>query len=187
MAVGEGWCAPCRLTVVACRNYAHADEYLLPVAPSPNLPTQRAVYLYPSLCLFEGTPVSVGRGTDRPFECYGHPALRGAAWTARFTPRPTAGAKHPPLEGEECRGEDLSTMPLEEARGVGLSLGWLIAACRNLGMGERFFTPMFEKLIGVGYVREMILAGASEEEIRARWTDDLVRYRTLRARYLLYE
>ena len=172
MAVGEGWCAPCRLTVVACRNYAHADEYLLPVAPSPNLPTQRAVYLYPSLCLFEGTPVSVGRGTDRPFECYGHPALRGAAWTARFTPRPTAGAKHPPLE---------------EARGVGLSLGWLIAACRNLGMGERFFTPMFEKLIGVGYVREMILAGASEEEIRARWTDDLVRYRTLRARYLLYE
>ena len=124
---------------------------------------------------------------DRPFECYGHPALRGAAWTARFTPRPTAGAKHPPLEGEECRGEDLSTMPLEEARGVGLSLGWLIAACRNLGMGERFFTPMFEKLIGVGYVREMILAGASEEEIRARWTDDLVRYRTLRARYLLYE
>ena len=187
MAVGEGWCAPCRLTVVACRNYAHADEYLLPVAPSPNLPTQRAVYLYPSLCLFEGTPVSVGRGTDRPFECYGHPALRGAAWTARFTPRPTAGAKHPPLEGEECRGEDLSAMPLEEARGVGLSLGWLIAACRNLGMGERFFTPMFEKLIGVGYVREMILAGASEEEIRARWTDDLVRYRTLRARYLLYE
>ena len=187
MAVGEGWCAPCRLTVVACRNYAHVDEYLLPVAPSPNLPTQRAVYLYPSLCLFEGTPVSVGRGTDRPFECYGHPALRGAAWTARFTPRPTAGAKHPPLEGEECRGEDLSAMPLEEARGVGLSLGWLIAACRNLGMGERFFTPMFEKLIGVGYVREMILAGASEEEIRARWTDDLVRYRTLRARYLLYE
>ena len=78
-------------------------------------------------------------------------------------------------------------MPLEEARGMGLSLGWLIAACRNLGMGERFFTPMFEKLIGVGYVREMILAGASEEEIRARWTDDLVRYRTLRARYLLYE
>ena len=187
MAVGEGWCAPCRLTVVACRNYTHATEYLLPVAPSPNLPTQRAVYLYPSLCLFEGTPVSVGRGTDRPFECYGHPALRGAAWTARFTPRPTAGAKHPPLEGEECRGEDLSAMPLEEARGVGLSLGWLIAACRNLGMGERFFTPMFEKLIGVGYVREMILAGASEEEIRARWTDDLVRYRTLRARYLLDE
>lgn len=187
MAVGEGWCAPCRLTVVACRNYTHATEYLLPVAPSPNLPTQRAVYLYPSLCLFEGTPVSVGRGTDRPFECYGHPALRGAAWTARFTPRPTTGAKHPPLEGEECHGEDLSTMPLEEARGVGLSLGWLIAACRNLGMGERFFTPMFEKLIGVGYVREMILAGASEEEIRARWADDLVRYRTLRARYLLYE
>ncbi len=187
MAVGEGWCAPCRLTVVACRNYAHADEYLLPVAPSPNLPTQRAVYLYPSLCLFEGTPVSVGRGTDRPFEIYGHPALRGAAWPDRFTPRPMTGAKHPPLEGEECHGEDLSTMPLEEARGVGLSLGWLIAACRNLGMGERFFTPMFEKLIGVGYVREMILAGASEEEIRARWTDDLVRYRTLRARYLLYE
>lgn len=184
MAVGEGWAKPCSLTVVPCRNYTHAAEYVLPVPPSPNLPTQRAVYLYPSLCLFEGTPVSVGRGTDRPFECYGHPALTGFGFA--FTPRPTAGAKHPPLEGRRCFGEDLSGMPLDEARETGLSLRRLIGAYRNTGLGEKFFTPMFEKLIGAGYVREMILAGASEAQIRARWQAGVDRFRTLRAEYLLY-
>ena len=90
MAVGEGWAAPCDLTVVPCRGYTHATEYRLPVAPSPNLTTQRAVYLYASLCPFEGTVVSLGRGTDRPFEVYGHPDMRGREFS--FTPRPTDGA-----------------------------------------------------------------------------------------------
>ena len=88
MSVGEGWAAPCDLTVVACRNYTHATEYVLPVAPSPNLPTQRAVYLYAALCPFEGTVVSLGRGTGKPFEIYGHPDLTGR--TFAFTPRPTS-------------------------------------------------------------------------------------------------
>nr|WP_302375188.1 DUF1343 domain-containing protein [Alistipes timonensis] len=185
MAAGEGWAKKCALTVVKCRNYTHATEYLLPVAPSPNLPTARAVYLYAALCPFEGTVVSLGRGTDKPFEMYGHPDMTGRAFT--FTPRPTAGAKHPPLEGRLCRGVDLSGMPLAEARDVGFSLKYVMDACADLGMRDKFFTPMFEKLVGVGWVREMILAGAPEEEIRARWAGDVERYRERRTKYLLYE
>ena len=185
MAAGQGWAKQCALTVVKCRNYTHATEYLLPVAPSPNLPTARAVYLYAALCPFEGTVVSLGRGTDKPFEMYGHPDMTGRTFS--FTPRPTAGAKHPPLEGRLCRGVDLSGMPLAEAREVGFSLRYVIDACADLGMGDKFFTPMFEKLVGVGWVREMILAGASEAEIRARWADDEERYRERRTKYLLYE
>lgn len=185
MAVGEGWVKPCRLEVVRCRNYTHDTPYELPVAPSPNLPTQRAVYLYPSICLFEGTVVSLGRGTDKPFEVYGHPDMKG--YTFAFTPRPTAGAKHPPLEGKLCRGVDLSGMPLGEAREEGLTLKYVMEAYANLGLGDKFFTPMFEKLIGAGYVREMIEAGASEEAIRTRWAEDVRRFRALRQRYLLYE
>lgn len=185
MAVGEGWAKPCDLTVVKCRNYTHATEYLLPVAPSPNLPTQRAVYLYAALCPFEGTVVSLGRGTDCPFEIYGHPDMTGRAFS--FTPRPTAGAKHPPLEGRLCHGVDLRGMPLSEAREVGFSLRYVIDAYRDLGLGDRFFTPMFEKLVGAGWVRGMIVAGASEEAIRARWVPDVERYREKRVQYLLYE
>lgn len=184
MAVGEGWVKPCALQVVPCRNYTHSMPYVLPVPPSPNLPTQRAVYLYPSLCLFEGTVVSLGRGTEKPFEVYGHPAMTGYDFT--FTPRPTAGAKHPPLEGQCCRGVDLSGMPLDEAHDAGLTLEHVIEAYRNLGLGEEFFNPMFEKLIGVEYVRRMILDGCTAEEIRARWQPDVERFRRQRRRYLLY-
>lgn len=185
MAVGEGWAAPCDLTVVPCRNYTHDTEYILPVAPSPNLPTQRAIYLYAALCPFEGTVVSLGRGTDKPFEIYGHPDLEGR--TFAFTPRPTAGAKHPPLEGRLCCGEDLSRLPLDEARATGFSLRYVIDACADLGLGEAFFTPMFEKLVGVEWIREMILDGATDAEIRARWEPEAEAFRARRAKYLLYE
>ncbi len=187
MAKGEGWVKPFKLTVVGCRNYTHSTEYVLPVAPSPNLKTQRAIYLYASLCLFEGTPLSVGRGTPRPFECFGHPRLKAEdGYEHLFTPVSCAGAKHPVLEGQVCRGSDLSHMPLEDARKVGFSLKYLTDACRAMGIGEKFFTPMFEKLAGVGYVREMILRGATEEEIRARWADEVERYKVLRKKYLIY-
>ncbi len=185
MAVGEGWAAPCRLTVVPCRNYTHAAEYLLPVAPSPNLPTQRAVYLYPTLCLFEGTVLSIGRGTETPFEVYGHPDMADRGF--RFTPRPTPGARQPLHEGRVCRGVNLHGVPLDTARRMGLTLEPLIAAYAELGPGEGFFKPIFEKLIGTGYVREMIAAGASADEIRARWQEDLAEYRRLRGKYLLYD
>ncbi len=185
MSVGEGWAKPCRLTVVPCRNYTHATPYRLPVPPSPNLPTDRSVELYPSLCLFEGTVLSVGRGTDRPFECFGHPdLLNRLGYEHRFTPRATAGARSPLLEGELCGGLDLRGAG---AAPRGLSLRWLVEAFRAMDRGEAFFTPMFEKLIGVGYVRCMILEGASAEEIEARWRDDAARFRERRRPYLLYD
>ena len=184
MSVGEGWTKPCRLTVVPCRNYTHATPYRLPVPPSPNLRTDRAVELYPSLCLFEGTILSVGRGTDRPFECFGHPDLLGKpGYDFRFTPRPMAGAKAPLLEGELCGGVDLRG---EDDPPHGLSLSRLVAAFRAMERGESFFTPMFEKLIGVDYVRRMMLEGASADEIEARWRDDAERFRERRRPYLLY-
>lgn len=184
MSVGEGWAKPCRLTVVPCRNYTHATSYRLPVPPSPNLRTDRAVELYPSLCLFEGTILSVGRGTGRPFECFGHPDLLGKpGYDFRFTPRPMAGAKAPLLEGELCGGVDLRG---EDDSPHGLSLGRLVAAFRAMERGDAFFTPMFEKLIGVDYVRRMMLEGASADEIEARWRDDAERFRERRRPYLLY-
>lgn len=184
MSVGEGWAKSCRLTVVPCRNYTHATPYRLPVPPSPNLRTDRAVELYPSLCLFEGTILSVGRGTDRPFECFGHPDLLGKpGYDFHFTPRPMAGAKAPLLEGELCGGVDLRG---EADLSHGLSLSRLVAAFRAMERGEAFFTPMFEKLIGVDYVRRMMLEGASADEIEARWRDDAERFRERRRPYLLY-
>lgn len=184
MSVGEGWAEPCALEVVPCRNYTHSTPYVLPVPPSPNLPTQRAVYLYASVCLFEGTVVSLGRGTDKPFEVYGHPSMTGCDFS--FTPRPTAGAKHPPLEGQRCRGVDLSRMPLDRAHDLGLTLEYVIDAYRNLGMGEKFFNPMFDKLIGTDYVRRMILEGHSAAEIRACWQPGVAEFRARRRPYLLY-
>lgn len=185
MAVGEGWTALQEVEVVPCRGYTHAMPYVLPVAPSPNLPTQRSVYLYPSLCLFEGTVVSVGRGTDKPFEVYGHPDLPDNRFG--FTPRATAGAKHPPYEGQRCGGVDLSGMPDSVARMQGLNLDYLIETYHALGMDEQFFTPMFEKLIGVDYVRRMIVEGRSAEEIQAVWQPGIERFCRQRAPYLLYE
>lgn len=184
MAVGEGWVPPCRLTVVPCSGYTHRDRYVLPVPPSPNLRSQRAVYLYPSLCLMEGTVLSVGRGTERPFEVYGHPDYDEAPY--RFTPRSVAGAGHPPFEGVSCRGYDLGGRSEQEILAAGVDLSYVVDAYRALGMGDKFFTPMFEKLIGVGWVRRMIEQGCSAEEIRAAWASDVARFRELRRRYLLY-
>ena len=188
MAQGEGWVKYSKLTVVACRNYTHARSYTLPIAPSPNLATQRAIYLYASLCPMEGTPLSVGRGTAHPFECFGHPNFtEEQGYTYCFTPQSTSGASNPPLKGIACRGVDLSQMPLDEARQKGFSLQYLIQAYHDSHLGDQFFTPMFEKLIGVDYVRRMIQAGATEEEIRRCWLQDLEQYRSLRAKYLIYE
>lgn len=184
MAVGEGWSKPCRLRVIPCRGYTHSTPYSLPTPPSPNLPTDRAVALYPSLCLFEGTTLSVGRGTDHPFECFGHPALRGAeGFDYAFTPRSMPGAKQPPHLGVCCHGVNLSE---GEAPPHGLSLRWLVAAYRAMGQGEAFFNSFFEKLIGVDYVRQMILEGADAEQIEARWKQEVEQFRVLRRRYLLY-
>lgn len=186
MAVGEGWTKRCDLKVVVCRDYDRHAPYALPVAPSPNLPTQHAVALYPSVCLFEGTVLSVGRGTPRPFEVFGHPDLKGKGYDYTFTPQSVPGAKHPPFEGRTCYGSDLGSVPDSLVRSRGLDLGYLVEAYRASGMGDGFFTPLFEKLIGTDYVRRMIEAGAPADSIRARWQPDVERFRALRRPYLIY-
>lgn len=185
MAVGEGWTKRVELSVVRCRNYDHNTHYVLPIAPSPNLPTQHSIYLYPSTCLFEGTVLSMGRGTEAPFEIYGHPDMRG--YDFEYTPRPNAGSKTPPHDGIKCYGRDLRSIPDEQVWQNGLNIDYLVEAYNNLNMGEKFFKPVFEKLIGVSYVREMILSGASASEIKARWSDDVERFKQQRRPYLLYE
>lgn len=185
MAVGEGWSKRVDLSVVPCRNYTRSTRYMLPLAPSPNLPTQHSIYLYPSMCLFEGTVVSLGRGTDAPFEIYGHPEMKGRDFS--FTPQPNAGSSAPPHKGRLCYGVDLREVPDEEILSEGLTLRYVIDAYRDLDMGERFFTPMFEKLVGVDWVRRMIVDGASADEIEARWRSDAERFERQRAPYLLYE
>ncbi len=188
MIDGEGWLRDglrCKLTVIPCRGYTYRSRYRLPTAPSPNLPNMRAVYLYPSLCFFEGTPISLGRGTDFPFQAYGHPELQG---DFSFTPRSNAGAKNPPLKDKLCHGVDLRTSPSDERiweRGV--DLGYVIDCYRQLNLGEKFFTPMFDRLTGTDYVRQMILQGAGADRIKARWADDVERFKQTRKPYLLYE
>lgn len=188
MIDGEGWLRDglrCKLTVIPCRGYTHRSRYRLPTAPSPNLPNMRAVYLYPSLCFFEGTPISLGRGTDFPFQTYGHPKLQG---DFSFTPRSNAGAKNPPLKDKLCHGVDLRASPSDERiweRGV--DLGYVIDCYRQLNLGEKFFTPMFDRLTGTDYVRQMILQGAGADRIKARWADDVERFKQTRKPYLLYE
>ncbi len=185
MAVGEGWCNAVDVKVVRCRNYTHQTRYELPIAPSPNLPTQHAIYLYASTCLFEGTVMSLGRGTEYPFEVYGHPAMRGYEFS--FTPQPNAGANKPPHMGRQCYGVDLRGVDDEQILSEGINLRYVVEAYHNLGMGESFFTPMFEKLIGVEWVRRMIIDGRSADEIEARWVDDVEAFKVLRRQYLLYE
>lgn len=184
MSVGEGWSNPCKLTVVKCRNYDHSVSYQLPIAPSPNLRSDISVELYPSLCLFEGTQLSVGRGTDKPFECFGHPDLKGIeGYDYSFVPRPNFGAKEPLFDGVQCYGVDMSQSGWVSK---GLSLEWLIEAYKAMPRGDRFFKPVFEKLIGVSYVRRMIIEGYSEEQIRARWQDEVEEYKLLREKYIIY-
>lgn len=184
MAMGEGWTKRADVTVVKCRNYDHQTHYILPVAPSPNLTTQHSIYLYPSLCLFEGTVVSVGRGTDAPFEIYGHPAMEAREFS--FTPCSVAAASEPPFMDERCYGEDLRDKPVEEIWREGVNLDYVIDAYRDLDMGDAFFKPMFEKLIGVGWVREMIKQGCTAREISERWAEDVEGYKVLRRKYLIY-
>lgn len=187
MANGEGWLRDGKkvpLSVVPCKNYTHDSRYRLPVAPSPNLRTMLAIYLYPSVCYFEATPVSLGRGTDFPFEAYGHPDMKG--YSFEFTPQSVPGAKNPPQLGKLCHGVDLRGTDEEAAIAQGINLEYLIDAYRNLGMGDKFFRSFFELLIGRGDIRGMIEEGKSAAEIKATWADDVKKFRRQRAPYLLY-
>ena len=185
MAQGEGWSKKCDVEVVTCKGYTHQTRYDLPIAPSPNLPTQHSIYLYPSTCLFEGTVCSLGRGTSHPFECYGHPDYKDGSFT--FTPRSVAGAKNPPLKDVECYGVDLRGIDDEQVIAEGFNLEYVIDAYNKVGKPEKFFTRMFLLLTGVDYIKEMIIAGNTADEIRARWQKDVEEFKILRRKYLLYE
>lgn len=190
MANGMRWLDSgkrCDLKVVACEGYARQTRYRLPVAPSPNLPDMKSVYLYPSMCYFEATQVSLGRGTDKPFKQFGHPGMKGKGFSHEFTPRSVPGAKNPPQLGNLCYGRDLSDLPDSLIWSRGLDLSYLIEAYRAVGTGDKFFNSFFEKLIGVGYVRQMIEQGKSADEIKAMWAGDVDRFKKLRKKYLIYK
>ena len=192
MAQGEKWLKAgndCDLTVVPCKNYTHQTLYELPVRPSPNLPNMQSIYLYPALCGFEGTVVSLGRGTDKPFQQYGHPEMR-ACHTYSFTPQSVPGATHPTLLGEKCYGKDLSTIPYDTIWKQQMSLAYVIDAYKCMkaeGKADGFFTSFFDKLLGQTYVREMIEKECSETEIRACWQEEVAEFKKRRQKYLLYE
>lgn len=189
MINGEGWLPDgmkCDLTVIKCRNYTHRSKYVLPVKPSPNMPDMRSVYLYPSLCYFEATPVSLGRGTANAFQMYGHPNMLG--YDFEFTPRSREGAKNPPQLDRVCHGVDLRTIPTDdEINEAGINLEYVIDAYRNLNLDDHFFRSFFELLIGRDYVRKMIMNGASAAEIKACWKEDVEKFKVQRKPYLLYD
>ena len=197
MVNGEHWLdnnAFCPLTVVPCANYTHQTRYRLPIAPSPNLQNMLAIYLYPSTCYFEATPVSLGRGTDKPFLQYGHPHMqKGKAFResntqpATFTPKSCPAALTPPQQDRKCFGTDLSNLTEEQAMQKGIDLSYLIDAYQQMALDNWFFSAFFEKLIGVSYVRKMIIQGKSAEDIRSMWADDVAAFRLQRKPYLLYE
>lgn len=189
MINGEKWLenGTCDVTVIPCLNYTHSTRYSLILPPSPNIKDMRAVYLYSSTCYFEGTVVSLGRGTQFPFEAYGHPAMTGYSFS--FVPRSIPGAKSPQFLEEECHGIDLRRKPLADIWAEKINLEYVIDAYRNLNMGDKFFgkNNFFELLAGVDWFRSMIENGSTAAGISARWASDIEDFKSRRAPYLLYE
>jgi len=191
MANGEGWLKDgkkCNLTVIPCENYTHQTRYELPIAPSPNLPNMLAIYLYPSTCYFEGTTVSLGRGTDWPFQVYGHPDMTG--YSFEFTPKSRFGAKTPPQMDKLCHGVDLHNLKAEDVIAKGINLEYVIDAYRNLTKnGHQFYlkSNFFDLLMGTTRVRQLIAEGKSADEIKATWQADVELFKAQRKPYLLYE
>nr|WP_236689398.1 DUF1343 domain-containing protein [Dysgonomonas macrotermitis] len=187
MVNGEGWLsgkAKCNLTVIPVDGWKHGDRYPLPVKPSPNLPNEQAINLYASLCFFEATNVSVGRGTYYPFQVVGYPDSRFGSFT--FTPVSLEGFDKNPLQKDKlCYGVDLRDLKFDQ----GLTLKYLIQFYKKSGLGAKFFkSPKFMNMLaGSDQLQRQILSGMSEEAIRKTWADDLNRYKAKRKKYLLYE
>lgn len=188
MINGEKWLKDslqCQLKVVRVEGYAHSDYYQLPVPPSPNLKTMPSIYLYPSLCFFEGTPVSVGRGTDKPFCVFGYPGAPVGNY--KFTPKSVPGASNPPHLGKECTGMDVSGFGesyIKTSRS--LYLFWLIGMYENYPRKDQFFTPFFLQLAGTPELEKQIKSGMTEDQIRKTWEPGLKSFKTIRKKYLLY-
>ena len=191
MINGEKWLENnlvCELQIIDCKNYTHSDRYSLPIKPSPNLSSDEAIYLYPSLCLFEGTEISIGRGTEVPFQIFGAPNLTAGDYY--FTPEPIKGvSENPPQKGKKCRGFDLTA----EARKNLIShnsfnISYLLTAYKYCPKEIKFFTnpEFFDKLAGNSTLRWQIINGRTEEEIRASWQPALEKFKKIRSKYLLY-
>ena len=189
MVNGEGWLKGgirCDLKVIPCLNYTHSTYYTLPVKPSPNLPNQNSIYLYPSICFFEGTSLSLGRGTSFPFQVYGSPFLPDKGFS--FTPESVPGASNPPLLGVKCFGTDLrGALESGIVPKPGVNPEWLIDAYNNFPDKDKFFTSYFEKLAGGTRIREQIQKGMTAQQIRESWKPGLEKFGKIRAKYLIYK
>ncbi len=188
MINGEHWLPngiTCNISVIPCKNYTHNTLYKLPVKPSPNLTNIKAVLLYPSLGLFEGTVVSVGRGTNSPFQVYGHPQLKKGKF--EFKPESKPGATKPLYKGEICHGYDLSALPLEAIVAKRkIDLQYLLKAYHDLNKKVKFFNSFFYRLAGNSILQQQIEEGLSELQIRQSWQADLDKFKVIRKKYLLY-
>tara|TARA_R110002124_G_scaffold3116_2_gene21313 strand:+ start:37486 stop:38820 length:1335 start_codon:yes stop_codon:yes gene_type:complete len=186
MINGEKWLKDditCEITVIEMENYTHAKKYSLPVKPSPNLPNDQAINLYPSLCFFEGTFVSAGRGTEMQFQIFGAPSFSSESYPFQFTPQANEGAKYPKFKGELCNGKDLRNFPKLNK----INLEWLIDAYNAHGKKKDFFTNFFTTLAGTKKLQRQIEQGFSAQEIRLSWQNDLDAFNVKRKKYLLYD
>ena len=189
MVNGEEWLKEnlrCDLTIIPLRNYNHNYMVNLPIKPSPNLPNWEAVYLYPSLCLFEGTIMSVGRGTDYPFQVYGHPDFQNGNFM--FIPESKPGATNPKYKGIECNGQNLvDYAKYYDKTPPKINLTWLIKSYKMLSPNHEFFISYFDKLAGTDELRKQIESGLTEIEIRESWQKDIDDFKKIREKYLLYD
>ncbi|SFD04168.1 Uncharacterized conserved protein YbbC, DUF1343 family [Chitinophaga sp. CF118] len=189
MLNGEKWLrngVHCQLTVITCQEYDHHTFYQLPVKPSPNLPNMASIYLYPSTCLFEGTALSLGRGTDLPFQVFGHPKFPSSLFS--FTPHSTDGAKDPVLKDVTCYGYNLTGTPgkVRAQMENRVQLKWLIKAYELFPDKTKFFIASFNRLAGNATLQQQIIKGMSETAIRKSWEPALSKFKTMRKKYLLY-
>jgi len=180
MINGENWIAVnCDLTVIVIENYTPKMEYDLPIKPSPNLPNAKAINLYPSLCLFEGTTISIGRGTEYPFQHFGAPYLES---NYSFTPKSGAGSKYPKHENKECFGTNLR---LEKPL-TAINLNWIIETYKQCPEKEEFFNNFFDKLAGTDKLRKQIIAEKTQKEIKESWQEGLEEFKEKREKHLIY-
>jgi len=185
MINGEGWLkagVKCSLRIIPVDNYHHKKNYNLPIKPSPNLPNGKAINLYPSLCFFEGTNVSSGRGTETQFQVFGSPFLNPEKFSYHFTPKPNKGAKNPKHKAIKCYGWDLRSLEVLDS----INLTWLIDAYKYSSEKEEFFNPFFTKLAGQTKLQAQIKNGLDVAEIRKSWQKGLEKFKKIRANYLLY-